>query len=244
MNPYFLLLQYLLYMNPEIGLSIDKTEHCLVFNSDSLIRSCNRVCNASIPTNEEVAAIKSYFGTLPFTWAVDSADIQTNALLAQNNLRLAGSFPAMIIDLKKVQTIDCDREITIKEITSIEERLKWVEIVAASFNVSPIELTKFLDLLWTTISPGVLRLYVAYYNGQAAAASMTIQHGKTITIHWVSTIPEFRNKGLGFAVSHKPLVDAKMHEAEQAVLLASTLGKPVYERIGFEQYALYNMYAN
>lgn len=246
MNSYFLLLQYLLYMNPEIGLQIDhKTEHCLIFNSNSLIRSCNRVCNDGIPTDAEAAAIKSHFGPQPFTWAVDSTDIQTIAILEKNNLRAVGSFPAMIIDLKKVQATDYDREITIKEITDKNsERLKWIEIVAASFNVSLIELTKFLDFFMAKLSPNILRLYVAYYNGHAAAASMTIQHGKIITMHWVATVPEFRNKGLGFAVSHKPLVDAKMHEAEQAVLLASAMGKPVYERIGFEQYAFYNVYAN
>ena len=96
----------------------------------------------------------------------------------------------------------------------------------------------------TKLSPGTLRLYVAYYNGRAAAASMALHHGKIIAMHWIATIPEFRNKGLGFAVTHKPLVDSKANGIEQAVLLASAMGKPVYERIGFKQYAVYNVYAN
>ena len=246
MSSYFLLLQYLLYMNPEIGFSIDhKTEHCLVFNSGSLIRSCNRACNENVPSDAEVAAIKSYFGTLPFTWAVDATDIQTIAVLEHNNLRAVGSFPAMILDLSTLETVDYGREIIIKEIThESSERLKWIEIVSTSFNVSPIELTKLLDFFMTKLSPGTLRLYVAYYNGRAAAASMALHHGKIIAMHWIATIPEFRNKGLGFAVTHKPLVDSKANGIEQAVLLASAMGKPVYERIGFKQYAVYNVYAN
>jgi hypothetical protein len=232
-------------MNPEIGLPTDhKTEHCLVFNSGSLIRSCNRVCNESVPTDFEVTEIKSHFGTLPFTWAVDTTDNQTIAVLKHNNLHAVGSFPAMILDLRDIEPVDYGNEIAIKEITpESNERLKWIEIVSTSFNVSPSELTRLLDLFIAKLSPSALRLYVAYYNGQAAAASMALQHGQIIALHWIATIPEFRNKGLGFAVTHKPLVDSKANGDEQALLLASVMGKPVYDRIGFEQYAVYTMYA-
>lgn len=233
-------------MNPEIGIPIDhKTEHCLVFKSGSSIRSCNRVCSLTMPTDSEIKEIKSYFEKLPFTWAVDSADIENCALLEQNNLRTIGLFPAMTLDLSKIEEIDYGSEVAVKEITKDNnEHLKWIEIVSTSFNVLPAELAKVLDFFLSNSTSNTVRLYLAYYNGHPAAASMILKHGKILSMHWIATIPEFRNKGLGFAVTHKPLVELKANGAEQAILLASLMGKPIYERIGFKQYAVYNMYAN
>ncbi len=42
-------------------------------------------------------------------------------------------------------------------------------------------------------------------------------------------------------MTHTILIDAKNNECIQAILLSSLLGKHVYERIGFKEYATYAM---
>ncbi len=61
-------------------------------------------------------------------------------------------------------------------------------------------------------------------------------------LHLVATLPAYRGKGLGYAVSQKPLIDAQQRGASHAILLASEMGKPVYQKIGFKEYALCNVY--
>lgn len=54
----------------------------------------------------------------------------------------------------------------------------------------------------------------------------------------------YRNKGLGYAISHKPLLDARNRGFKQTILLASSKGRPLYNRIGFKEYASYHFYGN
>jgi hypothetical protein len=71
----FVLLQYLLYLNPDIGLvGAYPTVHCQTFDSTSTIRPCNRVCHKELPSDFELEQIKLFFNNRPFSWAVDSRD--------------------------------------------------------------------------------------------------------------------------------------------------------------------------
>lgn len=239
-----LLLQYLLYMNPAIGLNFDLiTEHCFLFDGKSQIRACNRVCSQGIPASDEIAKIKTQFNGKPFTWAVDSNDLELAKTLEQNNFTYLLSFPAMIIDLDSIAIHESDDAITIKEISNDSEELKkWIEIAAASFERSAIELEKFITHFKQIIHPNHLKLYLAYYHGQAASTAIVVHHGTVASIHWVGTSKEFRKKGLCYAISHNALCQARLEGVQQTVLLSSVHGKKIYERLGFKEYAFYHMY--
>jgi len=58
----------------------------------------------------------------------------------------------------------------------------------------------------------------------------------------LGTIPAYRKRGLGFAVSRHALVEAKKNGYKTALLFASVMGKPLYEKIGFREYALYKFF--
>lgn len=85
-------------------------------------------------------------------------------------------------------------------------------------------------------------LYIGYFQGIPAAVGMALNRGDIATLHWIGTLPEYRKKGLGTAITIKALHDLQDAGCSHALLLASALGKPLYERMGFKQYALYHMY--
>ena len=85
-------------------------------------------------------------------------------------------------------------------------------------------------------------LYIGYFQGIPAAVGMALNHGNIATLHWIGTLPEYRKKGLGTAITLKALHDLQAAGCTHALLLSSALGKPIYERMGFKQYMLYHMY--
>ncbi len=236
-------------MNPKIGLQLDyTTDACSVFASNGLIRSSNRVCNSSLPTDLEVETIKTFFGEVPFSWVVNAQDSESIKKLEQHNLRHIISFPAMIMDFndKKMEEVTYNNNVVVKEIV-LDNELEvqvWITVVVQAFAVSEVELSKLVNKLINKIIPGALKLYIAYCDEKPVAASMAIQHNDILSLHWVSTVPEFRNQGLGYAVTYKPLLDAQIRGCQKAILLSSVLGKSIYERLGFKEYALYNACVN
>lgn len=242
---YFLLLQYLLYMDPKIGLEYAfKTQNCFVFTSENMIRSCNRVCHNSTPTDSEVQECKTFFKDIPFSWVMDSKDIESIKIIERNGVQYKDTFPAMLLDLDRICPVNYN-EIRVENICLDSKAIEcWLTIVSQAFKLPMNELLNFINLFKTKVTPNVLWLYLGYYKEKAVAASMMIRHQDIVSIHWVGTMPEFRKKGLGFAITHKGLLDAKARGIKQAILLSSNLGKPVYERLGFKEYALYKVYGN
>lgn len=253
MNNFLIHLPYLLFMNPKIGLSPSfSTQSCTVFYSTSAIRSCNRVINSALPTNEEVEQIKSFFGVVPFTWAAENNDESLMQILKAHNLSCQSSLPAMALNLGSLNKQVYDANIMVKaiDVHNLNDLTQCISIIAHAFNgiaacpSSTLELSKVINLFVRTITSGNMTFYLGYYQGNAVATGMALRHNEIATLHWIGTLPEYRNHGLGHAITHKALLDMQHAGCTHALLLASALGKPLYERMGFKEYALYNMYGN
>lgn len=80
--------------------------------------------------------------------------------------------------------------------------------------------------------PGV-RAYVGYVDERPVAVAASYRTGSTIGIYNVATAEEARGHGYGTAATWHLLRDADPGW-EVAVLQASDMGRPVYERMGFQ----------
>lgn len=227
------------------GLVCDfKTQHCASLKTNAVIKSCNRAMHENQPTSTEINSIKEFFGATPFSWAVEETDVETIQALETNGLNYRYAFPAMKSNLAEIKELPYQDHIEIREIDDDSQLCIWLSIISLSHSRPLEELTKVFAYLKTHAAPGALKYYLGFYEGRPVAASMVICHSEAVSLHWVSTLPDYRGKGLGFAVSHKPLVDAHQLGYGQAVLLAGDLGESIYKRIGFESYAVYRMYIN
>jgi len=76
------------------------------------------------------------------------------------------------------------------------------------------------------------RLFVGKIDGHAVATAVSIRTGATVGIYNVATAPEARGRGIGTAMTWHLLADADPGW-DVAVLQASDMGRPIYERMGF-----------
>lgn len=77
-----------------------------------------------------------------------------------------------------------------------------------------------------------LRVYLGIADGRPVATSASVRTGDTIGIYSVTTVPHARGRGYGRAMTWHTLGDADPGW-ELAVLQASDMGRPIYERMGF-----------
>lgn len=219
---------------------IFKTKHSFATKTGALLPFCNRAGNNATIDTADIEKIKDFFQDLPFKWFVDATDSHSIKLLEQHGFSCKIAFPAMHMKLSTLPKANDDIEI--KKITDSADLATWINIVKKSYGIESEEFNYFIEYQKNHAEPDALQFYLAFYQGTPAAASMTIKAEKTVALHWVGTLPEMRKKGLGYAVSHKALLNAKKEGRIDAVLFASELGKPIYERIGFKKYASYNTY--
>jgi GNAT superfamily N-acetyltransferase len=94
-----------------------------------------------------------------------------------------------------------------------------------------------------------LRIYVARQDGEAASALATIDHepvegaaGPDCGIYWVATPEEYRGRGLSSRLLYAALVEARERGCATSSLQASSMGYPIYERLGYQAPYRYRLY--
>ncbi|HJS28548.1 MAG TPA: hypothetical protein VJ768_02930 [Anaerolineales bacterium] len=79
------------------------------------------------------------------------------------------------------------------------------------------------------------RFYLGRLDGEAVASNILFNGGGVAGVYGVATVPVARHKGIGAAITLKPLLDAREMGYRYGVLFSSDMGVRVYERIGFRR---------
>jgi GNAT superfamily N-acetyltransferase len=77
------------------------------------------------------------------------------------------------------------------------------------------------------------RMYLGRLNGQPVATNMLFNGGGVASVYAVATVPSARGRGIGGAITLKPLLEARAIGYRYAVLFSTEMGVHAYERIGF-----------
>lgn len=78
-----------------------------------------------------------------------------------------------------------------------------------------------------------LRFYVARVENKPVGCLITMDVGPNADIGWVAVLPEARGHGLSGKLLAHALADAAERGQQTSTLVASKLGRPVYERLGY-----------
>jgi GNAT superfamily N-acetyltransferase len=76
-----------------------------------------------------------------------------------------------------------------------------------------------------------LEFYLADLDGEPAGACVVVPQPGAVGVYWVTTLPEFRSRGVGRALMHALL---RRFDDRPMTLTASRPGRPLYESLGFE----------
>ena len=85
----------------------------------------------------------------------------------------------------------------------------------------------------TGISPDRFGIYEAVADGERVSCLLTVDVGSDCYISLVATLPEARGRGLASGLLAYALAQARERGLETTSLVATKLGAPIYERLGY-----------
>lgn len=86
-------------------------------------------------------------------------------------------------------------------------------------------------------------VYVGYADGVPVASGMGWRTGRTMGVYSIATVEAARRRGYAAAMTARVVADGVAAGCDVAVLQASAMGRPIYERLGFETVVRYAAYA-
>ena len=186
---------------------------------------------AFLAAREELADWYAGFGAAWTVW-VPEGDTEVRGALEAAGHQLDAAPRAMFLDLSAVQKPDLGD-------------IDWDEGDIAASNLINDSAYGWPDGTWQQFnSPDAteLRTYVARVDGKPAATIATIDHGEDCEIWSVATLPEARGRGLCTALMRQGLWDAREGGCATSTLQATAAGRPIYERVGYEDLGALQMW--
>ena len=168
---------------------------------------------------------------LPFMWwATPSGHaVELEPVLAGLGLQREPT-PGMYRSLEDPVDARIPRGVTIEEVGDDD----LVTTMLAGFGM-PDFLREPLLGFSTALPPEQVGNLVATLGGKAIACGTVWQTATTAGLYNIATLDGFRGRGIGYAVTAGLLNLARQRGATHAVLHSSQMGRPVFERLGFEQ---------
>jgi len=77
--------------------------------------------------------------------------------------------------------------------------------------------------------------YTGFMDGEPVATAMRFTSHRIAGVYNVSTLPTFRRRGIGAALTWRAALDGLAEGCIASALQASTLGEPVYRRMGYRE---------
>lgn len=112
----------------------------------------------------------------------------------------------------------------------------WRDVFCASYGIPLWAGQAWVDAtLEVGISNAQWQLYVGYWNEKPVATNILFNGAGVASVYGVGVLPETRGKGIGAAITLKPLLDARALGYRYGVLFATEMGYPVYQRLGFKE---------
>lgn len=235
------------------GMQVFSDDELVVVDSGFETDTFNVVCRARLSGGIELERVRSVLRHFrsngrPFAWWVSPADRPKDlgAVLLSNGFATAGTEPGMAVDLDGA-SFSADVSpggLRIERARTEAQVREFAETLAALADPPDPTVVRF----YRRASPVLLHpdsplwLYVGYLGGEAVASAELAVGGGIAGLYNICTRTGHRRKGIGTAMTIRPLLDAREAGLETAVLQASEEGFPIYSRLGFEVTGIFTEY--
>jgi GNAT superfamily N-acetyltransferase len=145
--------------------------------------------------------------------------------------------PGMALDLHELtDKTNLPNGFAVTQATDRKSLDDWGGVFAAAFEMPLSGGQAWID---ATVQAGgehaPWQLYVGYFEDKPVSTSILFNGAGVAGIYGIGTLPEWRHKGFGAAITMKPLLDARRQGYRFAVLFATRMGYPMYQRLGFRE---------
>jgi GNAT superfamily N-acetyltransferase len=159
-------------------------------------------------------------------------------ILIQNDWVHLASPPAMVIDLESLEIPQLLEGFQLCRVANEEELTVWHQAIAMGFGMS-VEVAEMFA--WNPIDQ--IRFYTAFLNDDVVGTTALVLQNGVAGIYCLSTLPEFRARGIGSALTVLPLIEARNEGYRIGTLQSSKMGLPVYLRLGFQEVCKLRMFS-
>lgn len=112
-----------------------------------------------------------------------------------------------------------------------------VDVIAAGFGMDRAMVAAIMRP--AVLGSAVETVYVGYADGQPVTSGMGFRTGDTIGVYNIATVESARGRGFGAAITGRVIADGLAAGCAVAILQASPMGRPIYERMGFREVVTY-----
>jgi ribosomal protein S18 acetylase RimI-like enzyme len=124
--------------------------------------------------------------------------------------------------------------VSVERVRTRQGQEDWLRAFGAGFGIDEARLAIYGRLpLGAAPEESLFRFFLARHHGVPVATSLWFPAADAAVIDEIATVPDLRRRGIGTAVTHAALRDARSSGYRTAVLVASEAGAPVYRRLGF-----------
>jgi GNAT superfamily N-acetyltransferase len=183
---------------------------------------------------DEVAAAYAEIGAVWTVW-VPSTDEGARAALHRVGHVLDATPAVMAVDLREIErpppgaledwTADGD----VRQVGALNDR---------AYTFGSDSFTRAL----AGLPPDELTTYVARLDGRAVGCLMIVDHDGNADVEMVAVVPEARGHGIAGKLLAHALADAAERGLETSTLIATRMGRPVYERLGYREFGTLHMW--
>jgi len=200
------------------------------------------VLSANLPEENDEAFIEEtiqYFRVKEvntFTWWMEPHLKRSDwePALSNHGFEFSDGAPGMAVDLHEInESLRPADGFEIRRVDDEESLRIWAKVFVNGYGLPPNWESLTFDS-WMQLGLDLpLRNYLGYLNGKPVSTSTIFYGGGVAGIYCVATLPEARGKGIGAALTLKPLLDAREMGYRIGVLQSSEMGFNVYKKLGF-----------
>lgn len=200
-----------------------------------IARLFNSALVADVEPGREAAAIQAaseFFQGRSWYWTVGPLTRPDHLPAALLDAGFVHAFdtPGMAMDLRGFKAIPDDEVVEVRDRVGLTS---WLDTLNEAFGMPPEASEPFRGL---HDAPGPNRSFLVT-DGETPVATGMVYYGAGVAgIYCIGTIPSARRRGFGARVTRACLAAAVQDGYDVAILQASEMGLPVYEKLGFREF--------
>jgi len=146
----------------------------------------------------------------------------------------------MALDLSQASKKEADHSrIQVKRINDPELLQSWLDIANNSLFHEPQLTHEIFTLL---LARHDISLYIGYIDKIPVATAMIFINNNIAGLYLVSTLKEYRNQGMGTAITNKIICDMQELSLDNIILHATPQGEKLYSKFGFQKYCIFDIF--
>jgi len=196
------------------------------------------VCRDSRPFEEALTDARARLDGVPWMWWVGpESPADTSRLLVEHGAEPSHGMPVMAVELDRVRPVACPPDLVVGEAADLRE---WVSAYGPSFGIPPEAVDQVVAA--EAAMPGRITRFEGRIGGRIAGTSALLETDGVAGVYVVTVPEEFRRRGIGAALTAAALSAGRDRGHRVGTLQATSAGKPVYDRMGFDLLSRYDFY--